>query len=110
MYLHWPDLTSSQYDAVMAKLSLDSNPAAGAIFHMATATDQGLEICEVWQTEQAFNSFLEQRLLPVASNLGIRGEPTIWVGPLHNVFTADPIMLDRMGAVSLPATTSSWST
>ena len=75
MTMHWPGLTSDQYDAVMAKLGLDANPPAGAVLHVATETDHGIEVFDVWQTEQAFNSFLEQRLLPVVSELGITGEP-----------------------------------
>ena len=72
MTMHWPGLTSDQYDAVMARLGLDANPPAGGVLHMATVTDEGVEMYDIWQTEQAFNGFLEQRLLPVVSELGIR--------------------------------------
>ena len=71
----WPGITSDQYDAVMARLGLDANPPAGGVLHMATdVTDEGVEVCDIWQTEQAFNGFLEQRLLPVVSELGLAGE------------------------------------
>ncbi len=109
MYMHWPGLTSDQYDAVMAKLGLDGNPPAGGVLHMATATDEGVEICEIWQTEQAFNGFLEQRLLPVVSELGITGEPEVRIVRLHNLFVADPDMIDRIGATSLPGAVASWA-
>jgi hypothetical protein len=100
MYMHWPGVTSDQYDAVMARLGLDANPPAGGVLHMATVTDEGVEIYDIWQTEQAFNGFLEQRLLPVVSELGISGEPDVRVVPLHNLYAADPDMIDRIGAVS----------
>ena len=109
MNMHWPGVTSDQYDAVMAKLGLDANPAAGAVLHIASVTDDGLEVCDVWQTEQAFNGFLEQRLLPVVSELGIAGEPEIRIVPLHNLYAADPHVIDRIGAVSLPAAVASWA-
>ena len=109
MTMHWPGLTSDQYDAVMARLGLDANPPAGAVLHMATVTDEGVEVYDIWQTEQAFNGFLEQRLLPVVSELGITGEPEIRIVPLHNLYAADPHMIDRIGAVSLPAAVASWS-
>jgi hypothetical protein len=67
MYMHWPGVTSDQYDAIMARLGLDANPPAGGVLHVATVTDEGVEVCDIWQTEQAFNGFLEQRLLPVVS-------------------------------------------
>jgi hypothetical protein len=109
MLMHWPGFTSDQYDAVMARLGLDANPPAGGIMHMAALTDEGLEACDVWQTEQAFTSFLEQRMLPAVSELGISGEPDIRVVPLHNLYAADPDMIDRIGAVSLPAAVASWA-
>ena len=109
MFMHWPGVTSDQYDAVMARLGLDANPPAGGILHAAAVTDEGVEICDVWQTEQAFTSFLEQRLLPAVSELGITGEPDIRVIALHNLYAADPTMIDRMGAVSLPAAVASWA-
>ena len=67
-------------------------------------------MCDIWQTEQAFNSFLEHRMLPVVSELGLSGEPEVRVVPLHNLYAADPDMIDRIGAISLPAAVASWST
>ena len=109
MFMHWPGVTSDQYDAVMARLGLDANPAAGGVLHVAALTDEGLEVCDVWQTEQAFQSYLEQRLLPVVSELGISGEPEIRLVPLHNLYAGDPDMIDRIGVVSLPAAVAAWA-
>ena len=77
MFMHWPGLTSDQYDSVMARLELDANPAAGGVLHLAAVTDEGLEVCDVWQTEQAFQGFLQQRLLPVMGSSRSSGEPEI---------------------------------
>ena len=109
MFMHWPGVTSDQYDAVMARLGLDANPAAGGVLHVAALTDEGLEVCDVWQTEQAFHSFLEQRMLPVVSELVIGGEPEIRIVPLHNLYAGDPDMIDRIGAISLPAAVAAWA-
>jgi len=103
MFMHWPGITGDQYDAVIARLDLDANPAAGQVLHLAAVTDEGLEMCDVWQTEQAFHGFLEHRMMPAVAELQLAGEPEVRVIPLHNVYTADPDMLDRIGAVSLPA-------
>ena len=89
MFMRWPGITPDQYDSVMARLDLDANPAAGGVLHLAALTDDGLEVCDVWQTEQAFHGFLQQRLLPVASALELQGEPEIKLVPLHNLFAAD---------------------
>jgi hypothetical protein len=109
MFMHWPGVSAGQYDAVMGRLGLDANPAAGAVLHLATVTDEGLEVCDVWQTEQAFQGFLEHRLLPVADELGLDGEPDVRLVPLHNLYAADPDVIDRIGALSTPAAVAVWA-
>ena len=109
IFMHWPGVTPGQYDAVMARLGLDVHPAAGAVLHLASLTDEGLEVCDVWQTEQSFHGFLAQRLLPVADDVGIDAEPQITLVQLHNLFAADPHVIDRIGALSMPAAVAAWA-
>jgi len=109
MFMHWSGLTAGQYDALVARLDRDANPAAGEILHLAALTDEGLEVCDVWLTEQAFHGFLEHRLMPVVQELQISGEPEIRIVPLHNLFAADADMIDRLGAISLPAAVAAWA-
>ena len=109
MFMSWPGMTADQYDSVMARLDLDSNPAAGEVLHLAALTDEGLEVCEVWQTEQAFHGFLQHRLLPVASELEIPGAPEFQFVPLHHLYAADPDMIDRIGRMAVPAAVAAWS-
>ncbi len=109
MFMRWSGVTSDQYDAVMTGLGLDSNPAAGGVLHVAALTDEGLEVCDVWQTEQAFRGFFENRFQPVASELNIEGQPEITLVQLHNLYAADPDMIDRIGMVSVPAAVASWA-
>jgi hypothetical protein len=109
MFLSWPGVTSDQYDSVMARLDLDSNPAAGGVLHLAALTDEGLEVCDVWQTEQAFHGFLQHRLLPVTNELEIEGAPVVRLVPLHNLYAADAEMIDRIGMMSVPAAVAGWA-
>ncbi|HWQ24167.1 MAG TPA: hypothetical protein VNK94_08695 [Gaiellaceae bacterium] len=109
LFMHWPGVTPEQYDALMTKLDLDANPAAGSVLHLAALTEEGLEVCDVWQTEQAFRSFLEQRMKPAVHELGIAGEPEIQLVPLRNLYAGDPDMIDRIGAVSIPAAIAEWA-
>jgi hypothetical protein len=109
MFMHWPGMTPEQYDALSARLDLDSHPAAGQILHLSALTDEGLEVCDVWQTEPAFQGFLEQRMMPLVQELQLMGTPEIRLVPLHNVFVADPDVLDRIGSVSLPAGMPAWA-
>ena len=109
MFMHWPGITSDQYDALAGRLDLDANPAPGQILHLAAITDEGLEVCDVWQTEQAFHGFLEHRMMPLVQELQLVGEPEVRVVPLHNLFEADGDVLDRIGATSLPGGLPAWA-
>jgi hypothetical protein len=109
MFMSWPGMTPDQYDSVMARLELDTNPAAGSVLHLAALTDEGLEVCDVWQTEQAFHGFLQHRLLPLTDELEIPGAPEVRLVPLHNMYAADADMIDRIGMMSLPAAVAAWA-
>ena len=109
IFMNWPGVRPHQYDAVMSRLRLDTDPAAGGVLHVASLTPDGLEVCDIWQTEQAFHGFLAQRLLPAAEDVGIDGGPTIRLVPLHNLYAADPHMIDRIGALSMPAAVAAWA-
>jgi hypothetical protein len=47
--------------------------------------------------------------MPAVAELRVTGEPAIRVVPLHNLYDADPEMLDRIGAISLPAAVATWA-
>jgi hypothetical protein len=47
--------------------------------------------------------------LPLARELEITGEPVIELVPLHNLYAADPDMIDRIGMMSVPASVASWA-
>ena len=108
MMMNWDGVRPDQYDALMARLELDSSPAAGEILHLATFTDEGLQVYEVWGTEEAFRSFLEYRMLPVARELGFGPGPDCELVPLHHMYVADPDTVDRIGMMSVPAAVASW--
>ena len=100
----YPDLTPETYDQVIASLDLDVNPPAGAILHVAGNGDSGFVISEIWQTEQTFRAFFDYRFRPALRVHGVHTEPTVEVAPLRNVYAPEMDTVERMGAVSLPAT------
>ena len=109
MLMHWDGVSPNQYDALMERLQLEANPAAGEVLHLATFTDEGLEAYEIWRTEEAFKGFLEHRLIPLAHDVGFTGLPQYQIVPLHNMYAADPDTIDRIGMMSVPAAVASWA-
>jgi hypothetical protein len=101
----FPGLTPKTYDDAIASLDLDANPPAGAVLHVAAETQGGgFVVTEIWRTEQTFQAFYDYRLIPALRMHGMEGQPQVEVAPLHNLFAVEMDTVERMGAVSLPAT------
>ena len=104
LFTRVPELDLARYDRMMLELDLDANPPAGAILHIASEGTGSINVCEVWQTREAAESFVERRLRDAVSALGVTEPLSYRLEPLHNLFAPDMDMIDRIGAVSLPAT------
>jgi len=103
LFMRIPGLSLDRYDRMMVGLMLDANPPAGALIHIATEAVGGVNVCEVWQTRQAAESFVEQRLRGALKLQKVRDPLSYRIEPLHNLWAADLDMIDRIGSVSLPA-------
>jgi hypothetical protein len=54
------------------------HPGAGILFHWVEATDDGFIVHDVWESEDQFNAFVEEHLLPMSEALGTE-EPQVEV-------------------------------
>jgi hypothetical protein len=59
-----PPITREMYDAVNAKLGVDSAPPEGLIMHSAGEYDGVWQIVDVWETEEHARRFDAERLTP----------------------------------------------
>lgn len=101
MHLRCSDLRPDRYDEVMASLDLDANPPIGELAHLALERPHGIEIVEVWQTREAAEAFVENRLRPALRDARA-GDVAVEFSQLHNAYTPDIDTLSRLGAVSVP--------
>lgn len=79
--------TQEQYEAVHQGMDVDANPPEGLIFHMAGPTDAGWGVIDVWESREAFDTFLADRLGPKIQELGDRAPqspPDIKEFPIHH--------------------------
>ena len=97
-------LTLDEYKAVATALGPEARSAAGILLHIATQTDSGYRIVEIWDTEDGFQVFVEKYFGPVMGQLGIYKQPTISITPLHDFFVPRIGDLETVG--SLPGTPS----
>jgi hypothetical protein len=79
-------LTANEYRAVLDELGVETRPDGGIYLHLATPTDFGFRIVEIWDEKEGFDRFLENRLAPAGEAVGLDQEMTIAVTPLHNFF------------------------
>ena len=100
----FPDVTPAIYDEVVASLDLDANPPVGAVLHIAAQGEGDVLVTEIWRTEQTFRAYYDYRLRPALRAQGVESEPQVEIRPLHNVWAVEMDTVERMGAVSLPAT------
>ena len=102
LYTRVPGLDLARYDRMMLELELDGNPPAGAILHIASEWAGSVNVCEVWQTREAAESFVERRLREAVASQGVQEPLSYRIEPLHNLFAPDMDMIVRIGGSSLP--------
>jgi hypothetical protein len=87
------DTSTTNYDAVKAKLNVEGDRPAGMIIHTAGFTAEGVfRIFDVWDTEEQHARFMSERLMPIveevmsADSSATRPRETSY--QLHDVVTA----------------------
>ena len=100
MLMDWPGKTMDDYGAVMSALRLDENPPSGGIFHVAGDDEGTLRILDIWESEDAWNTFLGTRLVPAIQAAGLEGEPNVRTYPVGNVYAPDDAALEALGTAA----------
>lgn len=82
------DRTTTNYDRVQEALGTRANPPAGGLVHSAGFDEQAgvFRVFDVWESEEAWEAFFNDRLMPVVSPLMEEGgrSPEIRVYELHD--------------------------
>jgi hypothetical protein len=78
------------YDQVNPKVMEGGNLPEGCQLHIAGPYEKGWRVITVWDSEEKFQQFREEKLLPALRDAG--GEdrivPSISANPVHNLNTA----------------------
>ncbi|MEV6209708.1 hypothetical protein [Kitasatospora sp. NPDC051914] len=88
MSMRWAGVTPEQYNVVRDAVDWEQVPAAGGHVHVAWFDGQGLHVTDVWESPQAFEAFMAERLAPAVEKAGITGAPETSFAPLHRRFVA----------------------
>ena len=87
--LDFDGATLDQYDAVCQRMGLTPGGPGptGAISHFATMTDTGLRVVDVWETQEQFETFAQEQIVPFSADAGITAPPRMQFFEVHNYFT-----------------------
>ena len=83
--------TLEQYDRVMELMGLDQGDSSpdGAVFHWVSATDDGIVVVDVWESDEQFNKFAEEQIGPYTQQVGIPNPPVVTRFAIHNILVGD---------------------
>lgn len=88
MQMRWEGVTPDQYEKTRDVVQWETETPDGAIFHVAWFDDGGVNVLDVWETAEHFQAFVEERLRPATTQVGIEGEPKVDFQPAHRIFDA----------------------
>jgi hypothetical protein len=87
MMLDWPEVTVDQYEEARKRVGWEVEQPEGGLSHVAWFGADGFHVVDVWESQQAFERFAEERLMPIVKGeLEIPGEPQIRYAELHAHF------------------------
>ena len=86
MQMRWAGATLAQYDALRQVVNWEGDHPVGGMYHVAWFQDGAMHVCDVWESAEAFNQFVEKRLMPGVQQVGILGQPEVVIHPAHATF------------------------
>ncbi len=87
VFLDWPGLTPEQYDQLREVVGWERDKPEGGVLHAATFYSDGARIFDVWDSEEAFQNFVQERIMPGVQQVGLQAEPSVQTYPVHALFT-----------------------
>jgi hypothetical protein len=78
------------YETVNPKVAPGGQLPEGCQIHIAGPTDNGWRVITVWDSEEQFQQFRDETLIPAIqeSGFGDRVAPKITAKPVHNLITS----------------------
>lgn len=86
MLMHWPEVTKEQYEQVRKSVKWEENPPDGAKFHTAWMAGDGFHVLDLWESQDQFNKFVQDRLSPGVAAAGIGGQPKVEFAETLSIF------------------------
>lgn len=89
MLLEWPGETQEQYERLMDLVRLEADPPEGGIFHVGGPMEGGWRVLDIWESEEAFERFANERLRSAVDQVGIPNMPEPEFFPIRGVWVTE---------------------
>jgi len=80
-----PGYTEVQQDQIIEHLERSGKTAQGRIFHLDGPMEGGWRILDVWESQEALNTFFQEALGPTLQELGFVLAQPLQVWSVHNM-------------------------
>lgn len=84
-------VTPEQYDAVRRECGWLDEAPTGGMGHLTWWEGDDCHNCDVWESEEAFAAFGENRLGPAMAKVGVDAELKVSFHPAHEVFLPEAV-------------------
>ncbi len=78
--------TQEQYDSLIKKMDLGGHAAPGVLFHWAGKTEDGMRAVDVYESREAADSLVQEKIGPASAELGL-STPEITETEVHAILT-----------------------
>jgi hypothetical protein len=92
MSMRWVGVTPEEYETARETVGWEREPAQGGRNHVAWFEGGALRVVDVWDSEEDFQRFANERLMPALASAGIlegKGEPEVTFAPLQRQWSPD---------------------
>jgi len=83
LLLEFSGTDQEQYDAVMEELNLGGRMPTGGIYYAAGPTEGGWRVVDVWESQEAFDTFFREQLDQALRNAGLE-PPQVQTWTVYN--------------------------
>jgi len=81
----WEGVTKELYEQTRERVNFERDVPKGLVIHIAMFDKTGLRVVGIWESEENFNNFAQDRLMPVTGKL-VETKPNIEIYPLYVLF------------------------
>jgi quinol monooxygenase YgiN len=78
-------MTQAQYDQARNEVAPDNQALPGMLFHVAGQIENVWRVIDVWESQEAADNFIKEKLGPALQRANVSAQPQVQVFQVHNI-------------------------